>query len=294
MDSSLDYIKHEVITLKGHPLYNESWVRDKIKDDPSILGLGELEIKDVERRQPKAGRLDLLLRDPETERRYEVELMLGATDASHIIRTIEYWDIERKRYPQYEHCAVIVAEDVTSRFLNVIGLFNSSIPIIAIQMNALKVNSNLVLHFTKVLDEIERGDDDEYGDGPDPLTDRPYWEERSSKASVAVADECLSILNSSHPGFSLEYKKNYIGLKKDGENKGFIRLKPKKQFMKVEAMVKDRQTWINRLEESGLVILPGGPKRKRIHFRLKKQDTQEYQQLLKDFFEKSYLEDQEE
>ncbi len=65
--------------------------------------------------------LDLLLQDPDTNRRYEVELQLGPTDESHIIRTIECWDIERKRYPQYDHCAVIVAEDITSRFLNVIS-----------------------------------------------------------------------------------------------------------------------------------------------------------------------------
>ena len=30
----------------------------------------------------------------------------------------EYWDIERRRYPQYDHCAVLIAEDITSRFLN--------------------------------------------------------------------------------------------------------------------------------------------------------------------------------
>ncbi len=40
----------------------------------------------------KAGRLDLLLQDA-NQRRYEVEIQLGATDESHIIRTIEYWDI---------------------------------------------------------------------------------------------------------------------------------------------------------------------------------------------------------
>ena len=44
--------------------------------------------------------------------RYEVEIQLGATDESHLIRTIEYWDIERRCYPQYEHVAVIAAEDV--------------------------------------------------------------------------------------------------------------------------------------------------------------------------------------
>jgi len=87
-------------------------------------------LRDKERIQSSAGRLDLLLQDPDTLKRYEVEIQLGATDESHIIRTIEYWDIERKRYPQYEHAAVIVAEEITSRFLNVIQLFNGAIPLI--------------------------------------------------------------------------------------------------------------------------------------------------------------------
>ena len=83
--------------------------------------MSELGIKDKERIQPSGGRLDLLLQDVESLKRYEMEIQLGKTDESHIIRTIEYWDIERKRYPQYEHCAVIVAEDITARFLNVIS-----------------------------------------------------------------------------------------------------------------------------------------------------------------------------
>jgi hypothetical protein len=51
-----------------------------------------------------------------------------------LIRTIEYWDIERRRYPAYDHRAVLIAEDITTRFLNVITLFSGSIPIIAIQV----------------------------------------------------------------------------------------------------------------------------------------------------------------
>jgi hypothetical protein len=116
------------------------------------LGLGDLILKDKERVQPGAGRLDLLLKDPESNRRYEVEIQLGKTNESHIIRTIEYWDIERKRYPQYEHCAVIIAEDITSRFLNIIQLFNGNIPLIAIQMNAYQVDNKIGFIFTKVLD----------------------------------------------------------------------------------------------------------------------------------------------
>jgi len=73
-----------------------------------------LRLQDVERIQPKAGRLDLLLYDPENEKRYEVEIMLGRIYESHIIRAVEYWDIERKRFPNYEHCAVVIAEDITT------------------------------------------------------------------------------------------------------------------------------------------------------------------------------------
>src|SRR5215467_7789290 len=133
-------VRHEPISLKVHPELNERWVQDLIAADPSILGLGDLDLRQKERPQPRAGRLDLLLQDPDTQRRYEVEVQLGPTDEAHIIRTIEYWDIEGKRYPQYDHCAVIVAEDITSRFLNVISLFNSTIPMIAIQMSVLGIN----------------------------------------------------------------------------------------------------------------------------------------------------------
>jgi len=118
----ISYLRPERLMLKTHPELNERWVQDRIAEDPSILGLGDLVLRDKERTQPRAGRLDLLLQDSETKRRYEVELQLGSTDETHIIRTIEYWDIERKRYPQYDHCAVIIAEDITSRFLNVVSL----------------------------------------------------------------------------------------------------------------------------------------------------------------------------
>src|SRR6266446_4785817 len=126
----MDFTKFEAVSIKTHPELDEKWVQARIAEDPSILGLGDVVLKDKERPQPKAGRLDLLLQEIESNRRYEVEVQLGPTDETHIIRTIEYWDIERRRFPQYEHTAVIVAEDITSRFLNVISLFNGMIPLV--------------------------------------------------------------------------------------------------------------------------------------------------------------------
>ena len=138
----INIIKPAKINLKDHPTLNEHWLQNIIANDPEILGIGDLVLKDKERKQPRAGRLDILLQDADINKRYEVEIQLGKTDESHIIRTIEYWDIERKRYPQYEHCAVIVAEEITSRFLNVISLFNGNIPLIAIQLTAYKTGDD--------------------------------------------------------------------------------------------------------------------------------------------------------
>ena len=131
---------------------DEAWLQKTIADNPTILGLGDVEVH-REKSLPGGGRLDMLLLDSDNKH-YEMEIQLGATDPSHIVRTVEYWDLERKRYPQHEHCAVIVAEDITSRFFNVIGLFNGHIPIIALKLTAIEQKGGIGLLFVKVLDEM--------------------------------------------------------------------------------------------------------------------------------------------
>jgi hypothetical protein len=83
--TTLKYTKPEKIPLKNHPEFNEKWIQEHIADDPSLLGLGDVTVKDKERVQPTAGRLDLLLQDTESDHRYEVEIQLGKTDESYII-----------------------------------------------------------------------------------------------------------------------------------------------------------------------------------------------------------------
>ena len=84
------------VGLKNHPTLNERWLQERLHENPELLGLGDVRVRDRERRQPTGGRLDLLLEDRESRTRYEVEIQLGAVDESHIIRTIEYWDVASK------------------------------------------------------------------------------------------------------------------------------------------------------------------------------------------------------
>jgi hypothetical protein len=79
---SLKFIKPERICLSNHSEYHEKWVQERIAEDPSILGAGDLVLKDKERSQPRAGRLVLLLQDADLTTRYEAEVMLGSTPKS--------------------------------------------------------------------------------------------------------------------------------------------------------------------------------------------------------------------
>lgn len=240
--------------VKGHPELTERWVQDRIAEDPSILGLGDVVLKDKERIQPRAGRLDLLLQNADSSHRFEVEIQLGSTDESHIIRTIEYWDIERKRYPQYEHTAVIVAETITARFLNVISLFNGMIPLVAIQMNALKFNDHIGLVFTKVLDQMTLGlvDDDEE---VQETTDRSYWLNRASQKTVGMCDDLLESLKPLDSQLELKYNKFYIGLAKNGQPCNFVVFRPKKGFLRIEPRLAKSDEMQEQLEGAGLDVM---------------------------------------
>jgi len=283
-------MRPEKINLKNHPELNEKWVQEIIAQDPSIIGLGNLILKDKERIQPHAGRLDLLLQDEDATKRYETEIQLGKTDESHIIRTIEYWDIERKRFPQYEHCAVIVAEDITSRFLNVISLFNGAIPLIAIQMNAIKVGDNTSLMFTTVLDQLTLGFVDE-DEEVSEVTDRNYWEQmRGTKQTVSMADEILELIKTISPDFELKYNKFYIGLAKNGQPNNFIIFRPQKNIMRFELRIAKSEEIENKIESAGLDMLDYDNKWGRYRIKLNKEDIKKNKdfiiELLKIAYEK--------
>lgn len=284
---SLKYAKPERIWLKDHPELDERWLQERIGEDPSLLGLGDLVLKDKERPQPHAGRLDLLLQDVEANKRYEVEVQLGKTDETHIIRTIEYWDIERKRYPQYDHSAVIVAEDITSRFLNVISLFNGFIPLVAIQLTAFRLGENVSLVFSKVLDETRLGlvDEDEEVQA---VTDRAYWEARASKQTLAMADDMFEIVKGLAPDLELKYNRFDIGLAKEGQPNNFVIFRPKKDWLRLEIRLDRSDEMQTKLEESGLDVMDYDARWGRYRIRLSKGDIAKHKEFLATVLTRAY------
>ena len=280
----MDFVMPKYVTLKGDSTYDETWLTERIVENPGLLGLGDLDVRDRERRQPSAGRLDLLLSDPETDTRYEVEVQLGPTDESHLVRTIEYWDIERRRYPQYDHIAVLVAEDVTSRFLNVIGLFNQSIPLIAIQLRAVQVHESLTLVATQILDLMPLGTEEEVGGQP---VDRANWEDRASSESLSLCDRLVEMIAQVEPGMELSYKKHYIGLSGPRGVRNFVTFYPRKKFIIVHFKIPFNAHTAKQVEESSLGELSYEQRGKFFRVRLYESHLEESREVIKQLIEQA-------
>ena len=264
-------VKPDYVSLKGHPTLNERWLHNQLQDDPSLLELGDLEVISSERTQPTGGRLDLLLRDPESLARYEVEIQLGATDEKHLVRTIEYWDVERRRYPQYKHTAVIVAEDITSRFLNVISLFNGFIPLIAIQLKGVEVNGAFTLVATTVLDVLPLGTEEE---DEGEVSDRASWERRFSGDVLSILDQVVEMIRTVQPGIGPKYNKGHIGLAMPGGTaQNFVSFIPRKDHLIVRFRI---------AQDDALSSLLGGSRLKEMSYDSGRYRVRVDQTVLKD------------
>ncbi len=257
----LEYTETKKISLKEQS--NEKWLQDIIEDDPTIIGLGEIEVYSRERKQSSGGRIDFLMINREQAIMYEVELMLGSVDESHIIRTIEYWDIERRRFPTKDHRAVIIAEDITNRFFNVISLMNKSIPIIAIQLNAFEYEDKVFLDFVNVLDIYESPEDE---DIVYETVDRIYWLNKFPKKSMDIMDEIIEICQKQSRDLKVAYNKYSVSLGTD--TRSFLWLRPRKtnDYCHVELYVGESniEKSISLCESIGLI--PTVSKDKKIKF----------------------------
>jgi hypothetical protein len=201
-----EYVKTKPILLRDAGK-DETWLQRKIEDDPSILGLGNLVVIQNQRMQHTRGRIDLLLEDREGGIRYEVEIMLGQVDESHIIRTIEYWDIENRgdRDGTYEHKAVIVAEEFIQRFFNVINLLNKVVPMIAVKLSAFRVKSKLCLNFVKVLDVT----DELTSEQNEPVT-RKVWEDWANEVSMQIMDKTIALIPRNGGNPRVKYNQGHV------------------------------------------------------------------------------------
>ena len=166
------------------------------------------------------------------------------------MRTIEYWDKERRRFPQYEHRAVIVAENITGRFLNVISLFNGHIPLIAIQLTGVELNGAFTLVATRVLDVLQLGtEEEEEGE----VVSRDSWQQKSSAKVFSLLDKVADMIKQVAPGIEPKYNKQHIGLAEPGGSaRNFVLFQPSKKHLRLKFRMAQDDALSSQLDDSEL------------------------------------------
>lgn len=204
-------------------------------------------------------------------------------DPSHIIRTIEYWDIESRRYPQYEHIAVLVAENVSTRFLNVVLRISGQIPLMVLQVNVLDVNGVLALVVTKVLDMMRLGADAAVRETP---TDLGHWESHASATGLRIVKALHQKILAVEAEMEMNYTKHYIGLSRQGKIRNFIEFRPKKgAWVRVDFRIPEDPDIDDKLENSGLNVMSYDRGKYRVN--LSERDIEENGDILESLIEKA-------
>jgi hypothetical protein len=214
--------------------------------------LGDLKVVRREKKQSSGGRLDVLLASPDDNSMYEVEVMLGATDESHIIRTIEYWDLERRRWPERSHTPVLVAERINRRFFNVIHLLSLTIPIVAIQANIHESGGERTLTFTTILDKYEEPEIEGLNEssGLNAKSGETYWQTKSP-ATLVVVQSLRKAMPTDCPKVTIYYKKRYVSIMY--KEYYVFRISPKDQKFLIEFWLdKGAKAAVKILETKGL------------------------------------------
>lgn len=235
-------------SLANNSEYNEAWVEALIKQNPSMLGLGDkVEYLSSQIRNSNGGRLDLLLKDDETI--YSVELMLGSVDETHIVRCLDYWirNQTRRQFQDYDHVAVLVAEHVLGcHFTEVVRFLSSRANLVVIELAAIQVEEHLTLTCTTIFEGNPTIEDD-----VEPEDGTPWPPD-----SMALAKDVLEIIrpNINEP-LELNLRKYDIGLKVGNRVRDFIIFVPRREFLTVYADVPKPEDWAKKLGEAGITIL---------------------------------------
>lgn len=180
------------------------------------------------------------------------------------------------------------SRDITGRFLSIINLFNGTIPLVAIQMQAFRVNSDEVtLVFTTVVDELVRGPVDEDEEIRE-VTDRGYWEGRGTPATRAALDGIFEIVHGLDPALELKYNKFYVGLVQDGQPHNFVVCRPQKNALVLTIRLKQSPEVQSRLDESGLEVLDYDKREAGYRIRLGADDLKNRGDVLRQLIEMAF------
>lgn len=278
----------EEINMRSHSEYNEAWLERQLIPDLSLLGLGSLKILSSQRSQKNGGRLDVIAEDRANESLYVIEFMLGQLDAGHLVRVLDYWLREKQRntHPDWDVIPVVVAEDVRdSRYYNVAQYLSTRLPLVAVEMTALRVGKRLILNCARLLDGRDQLD----AEAPDVESGDPKteWKEKLTPECLRAILKIETVLRKIDSKLRLNWRQGFVGILAGNKVANFVYLVPKLKFIRMVARLYDEsETWGKKLKAAGfeLVGAPG----KSVRFRMPFSFTGSQAKVIRGVIERAY------
>jgi len=156
-------------------------------------------------------------------------------------------------------------------------------------MRAIRINENVSLVFTTVLDEMPLGlvDEDEE---IQEVADRAYWERLATKETVAMADALLEIIKTIDPSLGPKYNKFYIGLAENDQPNNFAVFRPQKNGLRLKVRLPRSEEIESSIESAGLDVMDYDKRWGGYRIRLAKGDENKHRKYLTDLLNKAYQE----
>ena len=154
----------------------------------------------------------------------------------------------------------------------------------AIQIQGIEVDGAFTLVATRVVDVRTLGmEEDDEGE----TVDRAYWEGRASRDTVQLVERFALMVQHIEPDLRPKYNKHYIGLASDGVARNFILFRPRRKHVIAEFKIPRSDDLTERLEASGLEMLPYDTRWNHYRMRVTEEDLAEHGDDLADLIRKA-------
>jgi hypothetical protein len=175
---------------------DEAWLQGWLKEQPSRMGLGELEVTDGAADDED----DRSFVATDEQRCLSVDVRLGEMDASHGFQLLDNWARNRVRHPDKTHVAVLVTERTGERYRATLQTLSEHLPLVVVELAVWRGETEAIVvpHVALASADVDLGATPagkaaealarEYAAEADVAADEPVADTDAELADLAGAD----------------------------------------------------------------------------------------------------------
>ena len=130
---------------------DEAWLRGWLKDQPTRLGLGELEVADGVSDDERS------FVATDAGRCLSVDVKLGEMEASHGFQLLDNWARNRVLHPDRTHVAVLVTETAGERYRTTLETLAEHLPLVVVELQVWRGDKEAIVvpHVALASDDVD-------------------------------------------------------------------------------------------------------------------------------------------